>query len=95
MAEALNARLAAQTVYCDAWGHDYPWLARLYDAAGLSPTFRLEHLHRLLDDDDAPRFATLKAAFAAASSQPRHRASADALVLQNAWRQTMAERRAS
>jgi len=90
VAGALNERLGGRIVYCDAWGHDYPWLAKLFDAAGRRPAFRLEHLHRLLDDRDAPRFAQFKQALAAEQGRLRHRASTDARVLQNAWRQTMA-----
>ena len=44
VAGEVNKRLAGQTVYCDAWGHDYAWLSRLYDAAERSPSFKLEDL---------------------------------------------------
>lgn len=90
VAATLNERLQGRVVYCDAWGHDYPWLAKLFDAAHLQPGFRLEHLHRLLDDADAPRFAQIKQVLAAEQGRLRHRASTDARLLQNAWRQTMA-----
>lgn len=90
VAAALNERLRGRVVYCDGWGHDYPWLARLFDAAGRQPAFRLEHMHRLLDDADAPRFAQIKHGLATEQGRLRHRASTDARVLQNAWRQTMA-----
>lgn len=90
VAAALNERLRGRVVYCDGWGHDYPWLAKLFDAAGLQPAFRLEHLQRLLDDADAPRFAQIKHGLATEQGRLRHRASTDARVLQNAWRQTMA-----
>lgn len=90
VADALNARLRGRVVYCDGWGHDYPWLAKLFDAAGRQPHFQLEHLHRLLDDTDAPRFAQIKLGLASEQGRLRHRASTDARVLQNAWRQTMA-----
>jgi hypothetical protein len=90
VATALNERLQGRVVYCDGWGHDYPWLAKLYDAADRQPAFRLEHMHRLLDDADAPRFAQIKHTLATEQGRLRHRASTDARVLQNAWRQTMA-----
>lgn len=83
VARTLNERLAGQTVYCDGWAHDYPWLARLYDAAGCVPLFRLEHLRSLLDDAEALRFGGLKQQVAAEiGPRPRHRASADARLLQ-------------
>src|SRR5690348_7840388 len=43
VARELNRRLAGREVYSDNWAHDYPWLARLFDAAGLSAQFRLHH----------------------------------------------------
>jgi hypothetical protein len=90
VATALNEQLTGRVVYCDGWGHDYPWLAKLFAAARLQPRFRLEHLHRLLDDTDAPRFAQIKQTLATEQGRLRHRASTDARVLQNAWCQTMA-----
>ena len=41
VAQRLNDDLAGLTVYCDGWAHDYPWLAALYEEAGLGPSFRL------------------------------------------------------
>ena len=80
----LNAELGGTTVYCDGWGHDYPWLARLYDEAGLAPAFRLEPAARLfgetllaqLDEAHKDAFAEL--------AVTRHRASNDARALQRA-----------
>jgi hypothetical protein len=48
VARALNEALAGTTVYCDGWAHDYAWLATLFDAARLRPSFRLENLRALL-----------------------------------------------
>lgn len=85
VAQALNDRLRGQTVYCDGWAHDYAWLARLFEAADLSPAFRLEHLRSLLDDAEAERWPDAKRAVVAeAGPQPRHRASTDARLLQQA-----------
>jgi hypothetical protein len=82
MAEQLNARLRGQVVYCDGWGHDYPWLARLFDAAGMRPSFRLDDLRRLLDEHEALRWRGVTEAVRARQQLSRHRASADARVLQ-------------
>lgn len=84
VAHQLNDRLHGQTAYCDGWAHDYAWLARLYDAAELVPSFRLEHLMRLLDDDERARFDAVKRELAADVSPARHRASSDARLLQRA-----------
>ena len=81
MAEQINARLRGQTVYCDGWGHDYPWLARLYDAAGLQPSFRLDDLRRLLNEQEAQRWRGVTEAVRQRQQLTRHRASSDARVL--------------
>ena len=82
MARELNARLAGQTVYCDGWGQDYPWLSRLFDAAGLLPGFRLDDLRRLLSEDEALRWRGVTESVRRRLQLKRHRASADARVLQ-------------
>ena len=82
MAEQINARLGGQTVYCDGWGQDYPWLARLYDAAGLQPSFRLDDLRRLLNEQEALRWRGVTDTVRQRQRLTRHRASSDARVLQ-------------
>ncbi|MCE4556395.1 hypothetical protein [Pelomonas cellulosilytica] len=82
IAQQLNTRLAGCTVYCDGWGHDFTWLARLYDAVGLRPSFKLEDLRRLLNEDEAQRWKSATEAVRARQALTRHRASSDARVLQ-------------
>jgi hypothetical protein len=82
VAEELNRQLAESVVYCDNWAHDYPWLARLFDAAGLQPRFRLHHLRELLDETAAARFDSARDMVARSLLLRRHRASSDARVLQ-------------
>jgi hypothetical protein len=82
VARLLDQHLRGQTVYSDGWGNDYPWLHQLYDAAGLQPSFRLESLRVLLDDHAAAGWAEAKAAVLQRTGMPRHRASADARVMQ-------------
>ncbi|MDR7269279.1 hypothetical protein J2X20_001908 [Pelomonas saccharophila] len=82
MAEQLNARLAGQTVYCDGWGQDYPWLARLYDAAGVALRFKLDDLRGLLNEAEAQRWRGVVDIVRQRQRLTRHRASSDARVLQ-------------
>ena len=82
VADALNRHLCGRTLYTDAWGHDYSWLARLYDAAGRAPNFRLESLQALLTDGEIARWRALKEQVALVLGLPRHRACADARLLQ-------------
>lgn len=82
VARMLNQDLAGQTVYCDGWGHDYPWLAALFDEAGLAAGFKLESVRQLLDE---PHLALLPALLQQALQElgvDRHRASNDARALQ-------------
>ena len=82
VAEQVNRRLAGQTVYCDAWAHDYPWLARLFDVCDLSPSFRLADLRSLLSEAEAARWGEVLDQVRAEQQLRRHRASSDAMVLQ-------------
>lgn len=83
VATQLNQRLNGLTVYCDGWAHDYSWLGLLFDAAGLSPSFRLENLRALLTDQEAAFWAILKQQVTQEMRLQRHRASSDARILQH------------
>lgn len=82
VAAQINQRLAGQTVYCDAWGHDYAWLSRLFDCAGMPLAFRLADLRSLLDEDEAARWHAVREQVWMELKLERHRASTDARVLQ-------------
>lgn len=85
VARQLNDNLRGQTVYSDGWANDYTWLGTLYDAADLSPTFRLENLRRLLTEEEANQWHTIKAEVSHECGAQRHRASADARLLQRTF----------
>ena len=80
----LNSDLAGMTVYCDGWAHDYTWLAVLYDDAGMSPSFRLETVNRLLGDTQLSQLDDERRLALAEMGLTRHRASNDARALQRA-----------
>ncbi len=80
--QILNDRLRGQVVYSDAWAHDYTWLNRLYEVADRSPTYKLDNLRQLLSDSEAARWHEVKRRVALSMGLERHRASADARVLQ-------------
>jgi hypothetical protein len=82
VARMLNADLAGLLVYCDAWAHDYPWLAALFDEAGLNPAFRLESVRALLDEPQLARLPELQIQARQELGLVRHRASNDARALQ-------------
>jgi hypothetical protein len=93
IAEALNSQLRGQIIYSDAWAHDYTWLNRIYESAERSPSFKLENLRALLDEQQAAHWHEVKAQLQISLGTQRHRASADARLLQQtfmavqAWRQ--------
>ena len=82
VAQKLNTELRGQTVYSDGWANDYTWLGVLYEAAEITPSFRLENLRILLSDAEADRWHTVKDQISAERGAQRHRASADARLLQ-------------
>lgn len=91
VAAALNRDLRGLTLYCDGWAHDYAWLNRLFDAADMLPTFRLETLRATLDEARADRWHVVKQAVATGMPSGRHRASTDAKLLQLTWQRLHAD----
>lgn len=84
VAHMLNADLAGQTVYCDGWAHDYPWLSALFEEAGLAPVFKLESVRTLMDEGHLAQLPDLQRQALRDLGADRHRASADARALQMA-----------
>jgi hypothetical protein len=83
VAERINECLRDNTdVYSDAWYHDYTWLARLFEAAGTLPRFRLHDLRSLLSEQEMRDWHHTKERVQAESMLSRHRASNDARILQ-------------
>lgn len=82
VAHTINEQLAGQTVYTDGWANDFSWVGALFDAADMSPSFKLENLRALLDDAQADLWHTVKAQISSERGMQRHRASADARLLQ-------------
>lgn len=78
----LNDRLRGLTVLCDAWAHDYVWLALLFEVAGRVPLFRLDDLRSVLTPAQAAVWHAARRAVEEGEGLSRHRASRDARVLQ-------------
>ena len=93
VAAALNELLIDEVVYTDAWGMDSSWLALLFEHAGRPQRFRLEALAGLLDDTQRAAWADAKRQVRIEMNLTRHRASADALVIQRALEVTGSLRR--
>lgn len=84
VAHWLNRHLRGTAVYCDAWAHDFVWLHRLYAATGQLPAFRLEPIQSLFGEHDLACWDDARRSAREDIRAPRHRASADARVLQRA-----------
>jgi len=82
VARKLNDQLRGQTVYSDGWANDYSWIGALFDAADMTPHFKLENLRVLLNEDEANRWHIVKQQISTERGAQRHRASSDARLLQ-------------
>lgn len=89
VAELLNDLLAGRMVYTDAWGFDSSWLGLLHERTGIPARYRLETLSALLSEAQRARWDEHKAHARQELGLMRHRASADALVLQRAYESSL------
>jgi hypothetical protein len=90
VARTLNRDLAGLTAYCDGWAHDYAWLAVLFEAANMNPSFKLETVNRLLGDTQLSQLDDQRRVALAEMGLTRHRASNDARALQLALKRVRA-----
>ena len=79
----LNERLGRRTVFSDGWAHDYPWLSALYEEAEMVPSFKLDSLRSLLTEREARDWHATRQLVSVEMNEARHRASADARLLQS------------
>jgi hypothetical protein len=89
VARNLNGILHGQTVYSDAWGHDRSWLALLFHEAGQPQQFRLESMRALLTEAQVEHWRHTRERVIREIGQTRHRASVDALILQQTYLQSL------
>lgn len=82
VAQWLNDELHGMTLYSDGWANDYTWLGMLFEAADMSPSFKLDNLRALLTDAEAELWHVVKEQVGREMRVQRHRASADARLLQ-------------
>lgn len=89
VARQLNKYLEGQTVYTDAWGHDSSWLALLYDRAEIRQHFKLEHLASITSEEQKTVWEKTRVQVTQELGLKRHRASADARIIQTTWLRTL------
>lgn len=85
VATELNAFLAGCVIYSDGWVVDKPWLSRLYYDAGFQPSFHLSPLEMILKEEQMKIWSQTKREVIDDLALERHRASADALIIQETF----------
>lgn len=90
VAFSLNALLENQTVYSDAWVTDKDWLTKMYYATAVPQRFTLSSLELLLSEAQMQIWDETKLHVIEALGLPRHRASADARIIQETYFRTRA-----
>ena len=81
----LNALLKESTVYSDGWTQDQPWLITLYHAAAMVPTFRLSPIEGIATEQQLMCWDDTKQQVQRNMGVLRHRASSDALIIQQTF----------
>ncbi|WP_394221712.1 exonuclease domain-containing protein [Alteromonas gracilis] len=87
----LNNFLGNTVVYSDGWVVDNPWLIKLYAAAQVEMSFTCRALEYILSEAQMNVWHNVKKRLATKLDLKRHRASADALIIQQTYAHTLAE----
>jgi hypothetical protein len=90
VAMELNALLEQSTVFSDAWGVDKSWVTRLFSRVGIRCLFFVSPLERILSEPQMNIWHGTKNRVIKKFGLTRHRASADAFIIQETYMQTLA-----
>lgn len=88
VANFLNAILYSKTVFADGWVVDKPWLTTLFHAARVPMEFSVSSLEMILSEPQMAAWQETKTQVVADMGLVRHRASFDALIIQETYRRT-------
>lgn len=91
IAQQLNDQLMNKTVYSDSWIHDFIWMSRLFDVAETSAHFKFKDIREILTPHQEAVWHQTRAQVELELDMQRHRASADARVIQLTWLRTLAK----
>ena len=89
VAEFLNTILAGKTVYTDGWVVDKPWLTTLFHAAGMQMDFTVSSLEMILSPEQMEIWHDTKDKVIDDMELKRHRASYDAMIIQETYKRTL------
>ena len=82
----INDFLGRTTVYSDALSHDQRWLNKLFYHAQIVPSFTISAIEYLANEEQFSHWDRIKKQVFDEQGQQRHRASIDALVVQQTLR---------
>lgn len=88
VALSLNELLRNTTVYSDGWVVDQPWLIELFTRAGVPQQFSLSSLEMILSEYQMEVWHDVKKEVTSELALTRHRASFDALIIQETYLRT-------
>lgn len=91
VAATLNELLQGKVLYSDGWGLDKTWLDTLFYRARMQMNFIVSPLELILSEQQMERWHVTKDRILADLPDHRHRASFDAWLIQETYRQTQAE----
>lgn len=89
VARELNDLLQNKTVYTDGWVVDKPWISKLFDTCRISAEFTTSSLEMILSEPQMEIWHETKDRITSGMDAKRHRASYDALVIQQTWAETL------
>lgn len=88
VANELNAMLAGQTLFSDCWVVDKPWLNTLFEKAKIPMMFSISPIELILREEQMNIWDTTKQEVIKDLNLTRHRASNDAVIIQETYRRT-------
>jgi|WetSurMetagenome_2_1015567.scaffolds.fasta_scaffold775397_1 hypothetical protein len=90
VAEKLNDLLENRFVYSDGWVVDQPWITRLFASARLPQLFTVSAIETILSEAQMNVWHEVKDEFTQKNNLHRHRASIDAMIIQETYTKTRA-----
>ena len=95
VARQLNKFLDGKAVYSDSLAREQAWLDTLYTRAGMTPSFKLEDLATITSVEQSAHWDVVCEQVINELGLKRHRASADARIIQSTWLRTLDQRRSA
>ncbi|MFA5984466.1 MAG: hypothetical protein WC782_10665 [Methylococcaceae bacterium] len=91
VAQQLNLILANKIIYCDGWVVDKAWLSHLFYTTKIVQQFSISPIESILSEYQMQHWQVTKAAVIDDLKGTRHRASCDALIIQETYKRTHLE----